>query len=108
MEINNNIHIFEQRIEEFITASKYNIKLSGVAFVFDNTNLHYSASFIVDGEGPIPDVARLNVAQTQAAFQRFQPCEFTFHKLQGLNFIMKTPEGEIPGKRWQVIYTFRQ
>lgn len=108
MESFHNLHDFETIIKEFITKSNYNVTLSGVACLYDSLHTSYSVSYIVEGPGPVPIVSKSNVQHAQAAFQRIVPDQCTFLKLQALNYIMVTPLGEKRGKRWQVIYRFRQ
>lgn len=98
------LSLFEQVVREFIAESKYNIQLSGVAKCMPISQNYFSASFIVNGDGPIPTPSKCNIMDASAPFQRIVPRECTFHEIIAIAFIMA--DGTL-GRRWQIHYSFR-
>lgn len=95
---------FKSLVEQWI--QQKNLRLSGVALLSDGTNEIWSASLIVDGEGPwpTPDAVNIEDARQLCADDLAMLSDFTFHDIQLIQFIMSP---DTRAKRWQVQWTFR-
>lgn len=98
------LQTFKCHIENMIQNNNLNLKLSGVAACSDLQHLFYSASFIVDGPGRVPEPDNENLVVAQKIFQSCTVDDFNYSRLLNIT-ALQMPCTEL--KRWQVNYLFR-
>lgn len=99
------LKVFKKSIDNLLKDHALNLKLSGVAACSDLQRIFYSASFIVEGEGPVPCPDNNNIVEAQKIFQRYVPEGFNYSRLLNVR-ALQMPCNEL--KRWQVNYLFRE
>lgn len=98
--VSSDLKSFENAILQAIKPT--NLKLSGVAKVFNGHSYNMSASLTVTEDGRFPSPAPEHYELARAEFQRMLLIGYKFQNLFEVSFIMQP---DLIGARWQAMYT---